>query len=432
METVPQFGNESLPTLLRPSGDGARIDQPKASLTGMQPYREPATPFSKNLSIVTPFFFTNAQNQKLHIKWFLPKDINADTIVSVCAHGYGFHCNTTMFNNYLRKYVEGLNTIIVAYDFPGHGYSEGKLGAVDNFEDLVSGHVNFIRLLLTAPQPKADENETSPCGLGDYNLCASAEFLADIQKRKLVLSGESMGGAISVMAAVRLQGTMHEPRALIMMAPCLQAKNAAGVKLPARMEKLFEYSVRRMDRLAQIGMPGQLVPALEGKTIVGSDPIAIEICDLDRAGDVKGALGYRKKMTASTTAAFTEMFRAMPAIIAKLEIPFRCFQDPQDSYVDAEAVRQLTKLAKSSDKKFIDIVGGLHAPHFNKQEEVMQHMQEFYQTLFCRGADGPRSEAIPEINEAVPEINEAKLSLSVDEFVRSFPTHRMTSKVQQC
>lgn len=124
-----------------------------------------------------------------------PSDGTNPKALVVIYHGVGAH-GAYPTVRYAAEFLSGSGFAVVAFDFPGHGRSEGIKGYLKSSDDLVEdgvAMVNYARSLY--------------------------------QNLPLVLCGSSMGGAIALLVAHRLNeisGTTDSMPFVILLAPMLK------------------------------------------------------------------------------------------------------------------------------------------------------------------------------------------------------------------
>jgi len=124
-----------------------------------------------------------------------PSDGTSPKALVVIYHGVGAH-GAYPTVRYAAEFLSGAGFAVVAFDFPGHGRSEGLQGYLKSSEDLVEDGVAMVK---------------------------HAQSL--YQNLPLVLCGSSMGGAIALLVAHRLHeisGTTDSMPFVILLAPMLK------------------------------------------------------------------------------------------------------------------------------------------------------------------------------------------------------------------
>ena len=110
----------------------------------------------------------------------------------VIYHGVGAH-GAYPTVRYAAEFLSGAGYVVVAFDFPGHGRSEGVQGYLKSSDDLVQDGVAMVQ---------------------------HAQTLHD--NLPLILCGSSMGGAIALLVAHELQSSSGTMPKLILLAPMLK------------------------------------------------------------------------------------------------------------------------------------------------------------------------------------------------------------------
>lgn len=310
-------------------------------------------------------FWTNCHGRRLHIRSHAPGDPNQCVGVNVLLHGFSGHMNGARIWEQACHFGHKLNMIVFTFDFAGHGYSEGERAQVHDFQDLATDAVDFVRLLFTAERPSGS----------NYNLCSSAELLAAVQQRDLILVGESMGAAAALFAALQLHGRQLGARSAFrgafFFAPCFALELP-----PAFVTKALTTMVEMVPVLARARLPAVAMPAITGKDIFRGE-LDARIFDMDREGEVKGALGCREAMTARTATSFLQMLESLPEFMSRATFPFIIVHDPKDKVTSFNGSKHMMQLAPSPDKQLISVPGALHAPHFNKLSKFLPALQAF-------------------------------------------------------
>jgi alpha-beta hydrolase superfamily lysophospholipase len=139
-------------------------------------------------------------------RWEASDTSSAKALV-VIYHGFGAHGSYPTVR-YAAEFFSEAGYAVVAFDFPGHGRSEGLKGYLRSSDDLIE---DGVAMLEHAQSLYARNDETSA------------------KRLPLVLCGSSMGGAISLLVANRLNeisetdSDYHQamPR-VILLAPMLK------------------------------------------------------------------------------------------------------------------------------------------------------------------------------------------------------------------
>ena len=143
--------------------------------------------------------FTSFDRRELFYRFLPGSEPGSDTLVIL--HGHGEHSGR------YQKFASKLKTnhlSITAYDFRGHGQSEGPEVYIESFEEYIEDVSAFLRFL----QEK-------------YSVTG-----------KIILLGHSVGGLVAVHWALR---NPEKIRALILSSPCL------GLNLPAPLVRTNQW-----------------------------------------------------------------------------------------------------------------------------------------------------------------------------------------------
>ena len=103
-------------------------------------------------------------------------------------HGYGFHANLERMWKKVCHISESLNSLVIACDLEGHGYSDGPQ-SIENCENLVQDVVDLC----------TDLTSTSA---GSFSTDLGS-LKRTLLHQKLFLGGESFGGAIALQASLQ-------------------------------------------------------------------------------------------------------------------------------------------------------------------------------------------------------------------------------------
>ena len=166
-------------------------------------------------------------------RWDASDSSNPNALI-VLYHGFGAH-GAYPTVRYAAEFFSQAGYAVVAFDFPGHGRSEGMQGYLKSSNDLIEDGVVMAKYAssLYGRSNQECNNETIP----------------------LVLCGSSMGGAIALLVAQRLnqisEKRNNDPLAMpfvILMAPMLKL-NVTSLELAA------------LNLLAYVAPEAQLIPS---------------------------------------------------------------------------------------------------------------------------------------------------------------------------
>ncbi|CAJ1458179.1 unnamed protein product [Effrenium voratum] len=307
-------------------------------------------------------FWTNCRGQKLHLRYAEPTQLDG---VMVLIHSYGRHVNSPVFWQKSINFAEQLNVAIFSFDMTGHGYSEGEHGQIDDFDDLAQDVAHFCDLLCTATEASGD----------GYNLC-SPELLQRLKHKKIVVAGESMGGAVALLASLRFGPASPYVGGLLLLAPSLM-----NISAPCFLGQGLNALLKRTPSARQLPIPAMFLPKITGSKVF-SDEMDIESFNSD------DNLGFQSSMNAATAAAFVRMFEDLPAKMPEVGLPLLILHDPEDKICPPQGSEMLMDLCASEDKCFVPVPGGRHAPHVNEYAFCLPLMYDFVQSCVCDPAPG--------------------------------------------
>lgn len=125
--------------------------------------------------------FLNTHGNKIHFKkWECEGDI-----CIFYFHGYNCNINKNIINDFAKE-LNNIKISMYSIDFQGHGYSEGEKGLILNTNHLVKDYIKFIKLINT--------------------------------KKKIILLGSSMGGAIALETAKYIKNILG----CVLLAPAFE------------------------------------------------------------------------------------------------------------------------------------------------------------------------------------------------------------------
>lgn len=298
-------------------------------------------------------FWTNRRGHRLHVRCCRHPEPQA---VLFFMHGYGCHINSPRGWEKICKYGERLRVHLMCFDMQGHGYSEGERGLVKSMEDLAEDLADFVELLYG-----------EKC-FSEQSLSLGEDFF-ELQRLPYVLSGESLGAAVALLAARRLR-----PLGLILAAPIIHDDGPWH-------RQLLGGALRRFSKASgdtfDVGIPKSLLPEIRGE-ILFCGPEDIEHFDRDHGGLEASSLGLTKQpMKAQTATAMLEMFQGVPELLRALETPFIVFHDPEDRVNAFKNSEFLMHKALAADKTLVKVPGGRHAPHYNQESLVLPLCEDF-------------------------------------------------------
>jgi alpha-beta hydrolase superfamily lysophospholipase len=159
--------------------------------------------------------FTNFNGCKLHFRVQWDKFKEAKRAIFYVP-GYSNHINRPEFFAF-ANYMNAHNTVIIAVDMQGHGYSDGKRCLLMSHADLLEDVTQLVDGFMNV--------NTSECFRFDtVDGSFQTKHLSMLQKLPFFIMGSSMGGAITTMVAQRLhsdKATYPTFKGAILLAPAL-------------------------------------------------------------------------------------------------------------------------------------------------------------------------------------------------------------------
>lgn len=344
---------------------------------------DPMDPIDRDaldLRVLPPWkFWTNRRGQRLHLRSVVPSE--ATTTAILWLHGYGCHANLERMWKKVCHISESLNSLVIACDLEGHGYSDGPQ-SIENCENLVQDVVDLC----------TDLTSTSAGSTFSTDLGSLKRTLLH---QKLFLGGESFGGAIALQASLQWQ-SIPQLKGLLLAAPLLSEPTRRS---PTLLSCGHSGDVQKLPGQAAGPMA---LPKIEGKQVF-SDELDIQDFNADRRGHTAGALGFHHlPMSAATAAALVGMIQSLPGKMSELELPFLVLHDPEDAISPVSGTELLMRLSKSRYKEFVPVPGGLHAPHFNQIEFCELKIRTFMLNAIA-AAERPRISKVERSPEAWPD-----------------------------
>ncbi|CAN0167476.1 unnamed protein product, partial [Ectocarpus sp. 13 AM-2016] len=173
----------------------------------------------------------NTRDEMLHLRTYAPADGEEIKALLLFIHGYGGHVNSSPKVK-LGEAMVPLGIANVQLDLPGHGYSEGERAYATHYSHWVD---DIFQLL----EAFAGGGFTSSAA-GKFAL--SKGQLEQLKTVPIFLSGESLGGGLSLFTGLTLYDRQHAllPRfkGVCLMAPAIQ-----GNTPPAPVVAFLRYLV---------------------------------------------------------------------------------------------------------------------------------------------------------------------------------------------
>jgi acylglycerol lipase len=263
--------------------------------------------------------FNGLKNHVLYCQCWMP-DAQPKAILLV-AHGLAEHSGR--YKN-LVDYFVPKGYAVYAFDYRGHGKSEGMRSYVDRFDDYLTDLKTFFDRV-REKQPDA----------------------------KIFLVGHSLGATIGVAYALEHQ---QEMAGLIVSGPSLVATSTVSTAL-----------------IAIAGVISALAPKM-GVTIIDASTISRDQAVVDAYGN--DSLVFRGKIPARTGAELAKMWKTLPEQMSEIKLPLLIMQGTADRLANSESSKLLYEQSSSKDKT-LELYDGFYHEIFNEPEHrrVMADME---------------------------------------------------------
>jgi alpha-beta hydrolase superfamily lysophospholipase len=139
--------------------------------------------------------FTNCNDNKLHFRVQWDKFEEAKRVMFYVP-GYSNHINRPEFFAF-ATYMNAHNTVIIAVDMQGHGYSDGERCLLMSHGDLLADVTQLVDGFMNVNTSERFQFDSTDGSL-------ESKHLPMLQKLPFFIMGSSMGGAVNTMVAQRL------------------------------------------------------------------------------------------------------------------------------------------------------------------------------------------------------------------------------------
>jgi alpha-beta hydrolase superfamily lysophospholipase len=329
-------------------------------------------------------FVTNTRGQRLHLRSSWPTSIPCKAVVVLC-HGYASHINRPHFK-FISKQFSGHGIALIAFDFHGHGFSNGTRALVNHPDDLLDDLFSVLRVIYSESVHFVVNSDT----FFVQKMAKSVPFF---------LMGQSMGGATCLRASHILQKAKE--RELSPSQLLLPAGNSLGVNMyPVELlSDLFAGCVTICPPIV-VNMPHPLLRFLVEYTVVpfmGEEVIPeylspsgndedffidasyIEYVKRDRFPDHEDGLSWGSNYRYKTALSMLDLASATRSIIPEINFPFLVLHDPDDKVCLIPGTREL--IANSAtplkDKLLASIADGRHDILINKLTIAMEVISDW-------------------------------------------------------
>ena len=265
--------------------------------------------------------FKGLNNFDLYYQCWLPE--KSPRAVLLVAHGLAEHSGR--YKN-LVDYFVPKGYAVYAFDYRGHGKSEGTRSYVDRFSDYLADLETFFDIV-------RKENKDA----------------------QIFLVGHSLGATIATAYAVEHQ---KELDGLIVSGASLVASTSVSPAL-----------------LFMAGLVSALAPKM-GVTVLDASAISRDEAVVDAY--VNDPLVYRDKLPARMGAELAKMWKQLPEKMPEIKLPILIMHGSADRLADPRGSKLLYEQAGSEDKT-LKIYDGFYHEIFNEPEhrEVMADMESW-------------------------------------------------------
>ena len=142
---------------------------------------------------MTTEYVEKPSGQLAHCKLFEPK--NPSDAKGMICYAIGFADHMDCFNHDIGCIYADLGFIVFMVEYKGHGRSDGEYAVIDNFEKDIVDETIWMFL-------QAIDRHIKPHPVYSKSID---------EKNNYFLSGASMGGAVSILIALKLQKKMFNP-----------------------------------------------------------------------------------------------------------------------------------------------------------------------------------------------------------------------------
>lgn len=311
-------------------------------------------------------FFMDSSRLRWHVRSELPPGgSRAIRATLIYCHGMNSHTNSRHVGELFAK-LAAPGLAVIAADLPGHGYSEGKRGLVEDWSTIFEELQRFTEMLLGKTQKSIEP--------GTFDVGVPHDALQVIRTVPLFLCGFSMGGMIATYLALYLQ---ENPRIKSQLRGITLISPAISVPLPPRtVQAVLRNLVVPLFKTCE--MPTVLSSSSKPRPTWSfnmNDPKQLHIAEMDIRDCgyrfPKVGLGWSKAMLWGTAGAFSEVFAVIAEDLELVEFPFLILHDPMDKVTSFAGSEQMMQLAPSKDKTLVRMDGSRHAIIYTDQDKAV-------------------------------------------------------------
>ncbi|KAI3526846.1 hypothetical protein L1887_06112 [Cichorium endivia] len=258
--------------------------------------------FSINMEYLIKFqeYIRNSRGVELFTCRWLPQS-SPKALVFLC-HGYAMECGDFMKGCGTKLASNGY--AVFGIDYEGHGRSMGARCYIKKFDDLVDDCRTYFKSM--------SEKE-------------------EYKKKKRFLYGESMGGAVALVAHKKDPSFWH---GAILVAPMCKISEKV---------KPHPVVISILTRIEDLIPKWKIVPTKDVIDAAFKDPVKRE--------EIRGnKLIYQEKPRLKTALELLRTSMALEETLAEVRFPFLVLHGEADTVTDPEVSKALYKEASSSDK----------------------------------------------------------------------------------
>ncbi|CAM9249183.1 unnamed protein product [Laminaria digitata] len=324
------------------------------------------------LRVETEEFMLNSRDEVLHLRTYAPPDGQTIKGLVIFVHGYGGHTNVPSKAK-LGVAMTELGLAMVQLDLPGHGYSEGERAYITSYSHWLDDYFQLLEAVAGGGFAEPSKGK----------LELSASQLGRLKTVPFFLTGESLGGGMTLMMGLTIQDRQQHPflprfKGVGLIAPAIQ-----GNPPPAPVVAALRYFVAPLIPRTQIPDALESVQLPEKVWKTAED---IALAKRDEWGN-PGALGWGHNMKFNMGLNMMDMVGVVEKRLSDIKFPFIVMHDPEDAITQCSASRKLLEKASTPRddpraRELIEMDSWLHDLLTNCTDLVIGHLTDWivYQT----------------------------------------------------
>eukprot|EP00903_Cladosiphon_okamuranus_P005865 g5802.t1 len=303
--------------------------QPASAASAATPSSKPLTALDFNLPKGDKFLL-NSRGQRLHIRTFLPEAGVEVKALLFWYHGYAAHVNGPTLLDF-TKGMAASGYAVIALDQHGHGYSDGATVLISDYKHLIDDNLAVLDVVMKGT-PDGEQ-----CSLG-----LDADVRDKMTKLPFFLGGQSLGGALSLLMALRIRSDPSRSDVASKFVGTML--NCPAIKANPPPQPIL-FLLKHV--IAPIFPDRQIPKFLETVSVpelVWVRQEHIEMGALDKVGQ-PGGLGWPGTMRLGTGATLIDMLADLDSRLPEVNFPFLVLHDPEDGVVRFEGTEKLLEEA---------------------------------------------------------------------------------------